>query len=43
VLYTPEGIASELPDLEIANAERLTRTAGEAEAVDTLVTARARP
>jgi SAM-dependent methyltransferase len=43
VLYTPDGVARELAGLEIAKAERLTRTAGEAEAVDTLVTARARP
>jgi SAM-dependent methyltransferase len=43
VLYTPDGIAHELAGLEIAKAERLTRTFGEAEAVDTLVTARARP
>jgi SAM-dependent methyltransferase len=42
VLYTPDGVARELAGLEIAKAERLTRPAGDAEAVDTLVTARAR-
>jgi SAM-dependent methyltransferase len=42
VLYTPGGIADELAGLEIAKAERLTRTTDEGEAVDTLVTARAR-
>jgi SAM-dependent methyltransferase len=42
VLYTPDGIAGELAGLEIVTAKRLTRSAGEAEAVDTLVTARAR-
>ena len=42
VLYTRDGIARELAELEIVKADRLTRTAAEAEAVDTLVTARAR-
>jgi SAM-dependent methyltransferase len=40
LLYTPAGIAGELGGLEIECAERLTRRAGEADAVDTLVRAR---
>jgi SAM-dependent methyltransferase len=40
LLYTPEGVAGELSGLEIARAERLTRPAGDATAVDTLVVAR---
>lgn len=42
VLYTPETVAAELAGLEVARAERLTRPAGEATAVDTLVVARRR-
>lgn len=42
VLYRPETIAVELDDLAIERAERLTRPAGEATAVDTLVVARRR-
>jgi SAM-dependent methyltransferase len=40
VLYAPEEIARELAGLEPVKAERLTRQAGETEAVDTLVVAR---
>lgn len=40
VLYTPETISAELDSLEVERAERLTRPAGEAQAVDTLVIAR---
>jgi SAM-dependent methyltransferase len=39
VLYTPESIAEELPGLEIARAERITRSAGDATAVDSIVVA----
>jgi hypothetical protein len=42
VLYTPERIAVELAALSVERAERLTRAAGEATAVDTLVVARKR-
>jgi SAM-dependent methyltransferase len=42
VLYTPEAIARELAALELVKAERRTRQTGDAEAVDTLVIARAR-
>jgi SAM-dependent methyltransferase len=45
VLYTPEGVAAELPGLAIGRAERITRRVetedGHAEAVDTLVVATA--
>lgn len=40
VLYTPETIAAELVDVTVEKAARVTRPAGEAEAVDTLVVAR---
>jgi SAM-dependent methyltransferase len=40
VLYTPEAIPAELATLDVVRAERLTRAAGEATAVDTLVVAR---
>jgi SAM-dependent methyltransferase len=40
VLYARETIASDLEGLSIERAERLTRPAGEATAVDTLVVAR---
>ncbi len=39
VLYTPETIAAELDGLDVRRSERLTRAAGEATAVDTLVVA----
>src|SRR5581483_2091239 len=42
VLYTPETIASEVDGAEVERAERLTRPAGEATAVDTIVVARRR-
>ena len=40
VLYTPESVAAELEGLAVERAERLTRPAGDATAVDTLVVAR---
>jgi len=40
VLYTPETVAAELEGLAVDRAERLTRAAGDATAVDTLVVAR---
>ena len=40
VLYTPGTVVAELQGLAVERAERLTRPAGEATAVDTLVVAR---
>jgi len=40
VLHTPDGVAAELAGLAVDRAERVTRRAGEATAVDTLVVAR---
>ena len=42
VLYTPKTISVELGGLRVEKATRVTRAAGEAEAVDTLVVARKR-